>query len=86
MTQYGNNNGQETNTIWDHKKKFLRYFLDGLSLVLEKKNKVGDPLETKNVKIKKVKDKIVREDLLTEDDLTKLLHACGENARDRGIN
>ena len=46
---------------------------------------MGDPPETKNVKIKKVKDKIVREDLLTEDDLKKLLHVCGENARDRAL-
>ncbi len=35
--------------------------------------------------MKKVKDKIIREDLLTEDDLTRLLFACGENARDRAL-
>ena len=84
MTQYGNNNGQETNTTWDH-KKVLKIFFRWVKLGSREKNEVGDPSETKNVKIKKVQDKIIREELLTEDDLTKLLHVCGENARDRAL-
>ncbi len=84
MTQYGNHNGQETNTTWDHKKT-LKIFFRWIRLGSRSKNDVGDPPETKNVKIKKVKDKIVREDLLTEDDRTRLLHVCGENARDRAL-
>ena len=84
MNQYGNDNGQETNTSWDH-KKVLKLFFRWLKLGSREKNEVGDPPETKNVKIRKVKDKIVREDLLTEDDRTKLLYACGENARDRAL-
>ncbi|MFQ5783048.1 MAG: hypothetical protein ACE5GR_08375 [Nitrosopumilus sp.] len=79
MNQYGNANGQETNTTWDHKKS-LTIFFRWVKLGSREKNEVGDPPETKNVKIRKVRDKIVREDLLTEDDRTKLLHACGENA------
>ncbi len=71
MTLYGNNNGQETNTTWDHKKT-LKIFFRWIRLGSRSKNDVGDPPETKNVKIKKVKDKIVREDLLTEDDKTRL--------------
>ena len=84
MDQYANNNGQETNTTWDH-KKVLKIFFRWIKLGSREKNEVGDPLETKNIKIKRVKDKIVREDLLTESDRTRLLHACGENARDRAF-
>ena len=84
MSQYGNDNGQETNTTWDH-KKVLKIFFRWLKLGSREKTEVGDPPETKNIKIKKVKDKIVREDLLTEDDLSRLLHVCGENARDRAL-
>ncbi len=84
MTRYGNQTGQETNTTWDHKKT-LKIFVRWVKLGSREKNEVGDPPETKNVKIKKVKDKIVREDLLTENDLSRLLHACGENARDRAL-
>ena len=79
--RYGNDNGQETNTTWDH--KFSRYFR-WVKLGC-RKSKVGDPFETKNVKIRKVKDKIVREDLLTESDRT-ITCACKENMRDGGLN
>lgn len=84
MSQYGNHNGQETNTTWDHKKA-LKIFFRWIRLGSRDKNEVGDPPETKQVKIKKVRDKIVREDLLTEDDKNRLLHVCGENARDRAF-
>ena len=84
MKQYGNSNGQETNTTWDH-KKILKIFFRWVRLGSREKNEVCDPPETKSVRIKRVKDKIVREDLLTEADRTRLLHACGENARDRAF-
>lgn len=81
---YGSDSGQETNTTWDHKKVlkiFFRWFKTGSRSFRE----VGDPIETKSVKLRPVKDNIVREDLLTEDDRTRLLYACGENARDRAF-
>ncbi len=84
MNQYGDDDGQETNTSHDH-KKILKIFFRWVRFGSREKNEVGDPSETKQVKLRKVKDKIVREHLLTEDDLTKLLHACGENVRDRAF-
>ena len=84
MEKYAEESGKETNTTWDH-KKILKIFFRWLRLGSRDKNEVGDPHETKRVKIKRVQCKIVREDLLTEDDLTKLLHACGENTRDRAF-
>jgi len=84
MERYGNSSGQETNTTWDH-KKVLKIFFRWIRLGSREKEEVGDPPETKHVKIRKVKGKIVREDLLTEADRTRILHACGENARDRAF-
>ena len=43
-------------------------------------NRVDDPPETSQVRMKKVKDKIIREDLLTDDDISRLIHVCVENA------
>ncbi|MDE1819087.1 MAG: site-specific integrase [Thaumarchaeota archaeon] len=68
----------------DH-KKILKIFFRWFKLGARDFNEVGDPLETKHVKIKKVKDKIIREDLITEADLTRLLYACKENQRDRAF-
>lgn len=84
IVQTYSENGQETNTTHDH-KKILKIFFRWYKLGSRNKDDVGDPPETKDVKIKRVKDKIVREDLITEADKTKLLHACGENARDRAF-
>jgi len=81
---YANDSGQETNTTWDH-KKILKIFFRWFKLGSRSFREVGDPPETKPVKLRSVKDNIVREDLLTEDDRTKLLHACDENARDRAF-
>ncbi len=76
--------GQETNTTHDH-KKVLKIFFRWLRLGSRSKDEVGDPPETKHIRMKRVKDKIAREDLLTESDRTRLLHACGENSRDRAL-
>lgn len=84
VQEYCNESGQETNTSYDH-KKILKIFYRWFKLGSRRKEEVGDPQETKGVKIKKVKDKIVREDLITEEDRTTLLQACAENLRDRAF-
>lgn len=82
--RYSDSTGQETYTTYDH-KKILKIFFRWLKLDSREQKEVGDPPETKGIRMRKVKDKISREDLLTEADRTKLLHACGENARDRAF-
>lgn len=84
IVQTYSEDGQETHTTHDH-KKILKIFFRWFKLGSRNKDDVGDPPETKDVKLKRVKDKIVREDLITEADKTKLLAACGENARDRAF-
>ena len=76
--------GQETNTTHDH-KKVLKIFFRWFKFDSRSKEEVGDPPETKNIRMKRIKDKIAREDLITESDRTRLLHVCGENARDRAL-
>jgi len=68
-------NGQETNTTYDH-KKVLKIFFRWLKLDSRSFRDVGNPPELKNIKLKQVKDKIVREDLITENDIANLLSAC----------
>ncbi len=63
----------------------MKIFFRWLKLGSRSKDEVGDPPETKHIRMKRVKDKIAREDLLTESDRTRLLHACGENSRDRAL-
>ena len=84
MKKYASESGQESETSRDH-KKVLKIFFRWLRLGSRNKEEVGDPAETKSIKLKKPKDKIVREDLLTEADRTRLLYACGENQRDRAF-
>ena len=84
MDQFADENGQETHYSYDH-KKVLKIFFRWYKLGSREFIQVGDPPETKNVRMKKVKDKIAREDLLDEEDRIKLLHACGENVRDRAL-
>jgi integrase len=84
MDQFAAENGQESNYSYDH-KKILKIFFRWLKLGSREFNEVGDPEETKKIKLGKVKDKIVREDLLTEDDRKKLLAACANNLRDRAF-
>lgn len=84
VQEYCTDSGQETNTSYDH-KKILKIFFRWFKLGSRKKEEVGDPQETKDVKIKKVKDKIVREDLITEEDRTNLLQVCADNLRDRAF-
>lgn len=84
MKRYSVQDGQETNSTSDH-KKVLKIFFRWLKLGSRNFNEVGDPEETRRVRIKKVKDKIIREDLITDSDLSRLLHACKENQRDRAF-
>lgn len=84
MDQFSEENGQESNYSYDN-KKVLKIFFRWLKLGSREFNEVGDPDETKKVKLGKVKDKIAREDLLTEEDRKKLLGACANNLRDRAF-
>ncbi len=79
--RYADDRGKETNTTYDH-KKVLKIFFRWLKLDSRSFTEVGDPPQTKHIKMKRVADKISREELITEDDLTRLLHVCGENQRD----
>ncbi len=84
MQKYSDESGKESNYSYDH-KKMLKIFIRWMKLGSREFTEIGDPPKTAQVRMKKVKDKIIREDLLTEDDLSRLLFACGENARDRAL-
>lgn len=84
MDTYADVRGQETWSSYDS-KKVLKMFYRWYKLGSREFSEVGDPPETKSVKTKPVRDTLAREELLTESDLTRLLHACGENARDRAF-
>lgn len=84
MNEYGDVNGDETESSRDF-KKILKLFFRWLKLGSREYKEVGDPPETKGIRLKKPKDKITRENLLKEEDLTKILYACGENLRDRAF-
>lgn len=75
--------GQETNTTWDH-KKILKIFVRWFKLGSREYSEVGDPEETRLVKLKKVRDTIARENLLTEGDRTRLLHVA-THPRDKAL-
>ncbi len=84
METYSDQRGQETWSSFDL-KKVLKMFFRWHKLGSRDFKEVGDPPETKHVKLRPVRDSLSREDLITESDLTRLLHACGENARDRAF-
>jgi len=84
MNEYGDFNGDETETSRDF-KKILKLFYRWFKFGSRDYKEVGDPEETRGIKLRKPKDKLTRESLLDEDDLSKLLHACGENMRDRAF-
>lgn len=81
---YADDRGKETNTSYDH-KKVLKAFYRWFKLGSRKHHEVGDPPETAQIRLRPVADKISRESLITEDDLTRLLHACCGNQRDRAF-
>lgn len=84
MSKFAENNGQESNYSYDH-KKVLKIFFRWLKLGSRELNEVGDPEETKKVNLGKIRDKIVREDLITDEDRKRLLVSCSGNLRDRAL-
>ncbi len=84
METYSDERGQETWSTFDL-KKVLKIFFRWHKLGSRSFKDVGDPPETKQVKLKHVRDSLSREDLITDDDLKKILKACGENQRDRAF-
>ena len=78
------NSGKETETTRDH-KKVLKIFWRWYKLGSRSFKKVGDPQETADIVMKKPAEKITRESLIDDKELQNLLHACGENARDRAF-
>jgi len=84
METYSDERGQETWSTFDL-KKVLKIFFRWYKLGSRSYKDVGDPQETKQVKLKHVRDSLSREDLITDDDLKKILKACGENQRDRAF-
>ena len=84
MQRHSDESGKETNYSYDH-KKVLKIFFRWMKRGSREYSQVKDPPETAQIRMKKVKDKIIREDLLTDDDISRLIHVCGENARDRAL-
>lgn len=82
--------GDETWTTADFKKVvkiFFRwlYYVHRSSKITCKKHKMMDSPVTEDISISKVRNKLAREDLLKESEKSRLLHACGENLRDKAI-
>ena len=84
MTKYADSSGGETRSSFDH-KKVLKIFFRWLKFGSRNFSEVGNPPEIQHIKMKRVKNKIIRENLITEEDRIKILHACGENLRDRAF-
>ncbi|MCA2004007.1 MAG: site-specific integrase [Candidatus Nitrosotenuis sp.] len=82
MIRYSKN-GQETHSSWDH-KKILKIFFRWFKLGLRDSRQVGDPPETKQIRLKPIKSKLAREQLITEQDISSLLKAT-INPRDRAF-
>jgi len=80
---YSDHKGKETNSTADS-KKYLKMFLRWVRFGTKDFKEVGDPPETKDVKIRLVSDKLVRENLLEKSDYDRILHAC-HNSRDRAM-
>lgn len=66
MNRYSES-GKETNTTYDH-KKILKLFFRWLRFGSRDFREVGDPPETKSIRLKNVRDGLLREDLLTTQD------------------
>ncbi len=81
---YGDSNGKETNTTYDH-KKILKIFFRWIKLGSREFKEVGNPSETKDVKLRPVKNQLIREDLLTKEEYKKLILAADENPRAKAL-
>jgi integrase/recombinase XerD len=84
VEKYGDVKGQETYSSFDH-KKILKIFFRWFKFGSRDYKEVGDPPETKSIRLRRVKDNLARESLVTQEDQSKLLRACGENLRDRAF-
>jgi len=81
---YGDSSGRETNTTYDH-KKILKIFFRWIKLGSRNFKEVGDPPETKDVRMRPVKNQLLREDLLTKDEYKKIILAADENPRAKAL-
>lgn len=81
---YGDSNGKETNTTYDH-KKILKIFFRWVKLGSRDFKEVGDPPETKDVKMRTVKNNLVRANLITPEEYRKLIRAADQNQRVKAI-
>ena len=80
---YSDHKGKETNSTADA-KKYLKMFFRWVRFGTKDFKAVGDPPETKDVKIRLVSDKLVRENLIEKGDYDRIIHAC-HNSRDRAM-
>jgi len=76
--------GKETFYSYDH-KKMLRIFFRWLKFGSRRYAEVGDPDETREIRLQSVFNKIARKDLISDSDREKLLDACIGNLRDRAL-
>ncbi|MGY5142686.1 MAG: tyrosine-type recombinase/integrase [Nitrosopumilus sp.] len=76
-------NGKETHHTWDH-KKILKIFFRWVKLGSRNFRDVGNPDETKWIRLNRVKSNIVREQLITDEDISKILKSC-INPRDKAF-
>jgi integrase/recombinase XerD len=80
---YSDHKGKETNTTADA-KKYLKMFFRWIKFGSKEFKDVGDPPETKDVRIRLVNDTLVRENLVEKSDYERIIHAC-HNSRDRAM-
>jgi len=81
---YGDSTGRETHSTYDH-KKILKIFFRWIKLGSRYFTEVGNPPETKDVKLRPVKNQLIREDLLTKEEYKKLIKAADENPRVKAL-
>lgn len=83
--KYSDQKGQETHTSYDY-KKILKIFVRWIKTGQRRKNPdIQEPIEIRSIRLRRVKDRLSRENLITETDLNKIIHACGENVRDKAF-
>lgn len=85
IDRYADPRGKETHSSHDH-KKVLKIFFRWFKLGSRSKNDVGDPIETKGIKIKRVASAITRDNLIiSNDDRRKLVSGCNGNLRNEAL-
>ena len=85
VDRYADPCGKETHSSHDH-KKVLKIFFRWFKLGSRSKNDVGDPIETKGIKIKRVASAITHDDLIiSNEDRRKLVEECNGNLRNEAL-